>query len=30
MEKTYYIGDLDKDELLEQLWNNSNNYLSKS
>lgn len=28
MEKTYYIGDLDKNKLLEQLWNNSNNSLS--
>lgn len=30
MEKTYcYIGDLNKDKLLEELWNNSNNYYNR-
>ena len=30
MEKTYYyVGDLNKDELLEELWNNSNNYYNR-
>ena len=26
MEKTHYIGDLNKDELLEELWNHATNY----
>tara|TARA_A100001011_G_C14064535_1_gene737578 strand:- start:22 stop:459 length:438 start_codon:yes stop_codon:yes gene_type:complete len=29
MEKIYYIGDLNKDQLLEELWKNSNNYHNK-
>jgi len=28
-EKTYYIGGLNKDQLLEELWNNSNNYYNR-
>ena len=28
-EKVYYIGDLNKDELLEELWNNSTNNLNR-
>jgi len=26
MEQTHYIGDLNKDELLEELWNHATNY----
>ena len=29
MEKIYYIGDLNKDELLEELWNHATNYYNK-